>query len=949
MFHFTPTSSLHARLPAPAYRTAQPLTPRDRYLAAVAEAKSAEAEYLAADAAQREEARLLRQLEELKLRRQRDEELLLRSRYDRIPSYDPSTSRYHRSALDLPVRSYTEDRPVFEYDRLALVSRQLEDEERVRMAVAYRQQEERNQKEFHRQQAEEARILLALRRREEEEQRRTLLLRQQEEQRRRALEFRKLQQANVVRHSEVEDPEHILRLLFGDTSEAYVAHKEQNVSLSNPFSFHFSLTMLLCVQRLHRLPKHCYRPRREPHHKEETVVDLDKLLHAIFGHQRTAANEQQVTLFGFPAFIFITDWSSQKPIPAQRPSAQAEPRVAQQSVDIQQLLNHILGVQVQVAEKEQQVNLLLHQVRVSRLTAFIQESQASVFSQPKHEPHVPQGEGLQQMLNHFLGGEVNRVSEPKKEQVPAPQASSSQPPRTEGEEHQRLLNGVFGCQSPGRVDKKEEKALQSSACRSASQARRPEEGLQQILNLVLGGYPGVRVQMKDQEVILNAFYRAFSISDGLIQKSHAEPQPATTQPASIVTSLKQDLETRLNNDHSVEVRDTIQAILASLATPSASALTPSSANAPTQASAESKGKAKEVSFAPTVVTSKDVVQSMDEVRNFEAAFFALESDFVLPSQLDFATPSPSPASSDSESSTSRLAFTSRNHPVRYYEQALSALLGQLDSVESLGNEELRGRRKEVVGRVEKALEELERDVEGRWRLKVGKGASVQDDVTEPAAVNVPAVEPEPATQPATAMSWEEPSVHDYVEVTAARPPSSSERTADAEAVGTTPDDAPAPVVVEESNQNSSSTPADDFAHALSELDSISTPSDVDNSSAAEGSIGDTAVSVDGDEVSASQSTDDATEEPFQQDNAKQDDKAEADAVEPSASYPSTASSSVATIRPYDTVTTPAPETEAVDTFLLPASSEVPIKSKSQDAAAEEQDGDAGSDWSEVEA
>jgi hypothetical protein len=67
------------------------------------------------------------------------------------------------------------------------------------------------------------------------------------------------------------------------------------------------------------------------------------------------------------------------------------------------------------------------------------------------------------------------------------------------------------------------------------------------------------------------------------------------------------------------------------------------------------------------------------------------------------------ADSDSDSTIfleRRLTYTARNAPVRYYEHALSALLGQLDAIESSGSERVRERRKEVVGRVEKALEEV---------------------------------------------------------------------------------------------------------------------------------------------------------------------------------------------------------------------------------------------------
>ena len=57
-------------LPA-AYHPVQPLSPRDKYLAAVAEAEAARASYLADEAVRREEEALQQRLDELRARRQR--------------------------------------------------------------------------------------------------------------------------------------------------------------------------------------------------------------------------------------------------------------------------------------------------------------------------------------------------------------------------------------------------------------------------------------------------------------------------------------------------------------------------------------------------------------------------------------------------------------------------------------------------------------------------------------------------------------------------------------------------------------------------------------------------------------------------------------------------------------------------------------------------------------
>ncbi|KAK0233770.1 hypothetical protein IW262DRAFT_1332409 [Armillaria fumosa] len=179
----------------------------------------------------------------------------------------------------------------------------------------------------------------------------------------------------------------------------------------------------------------------------------------------------------------------------------------------------------------------------------------------------------------------------------------------------------------------------------------------------------------------------------------------------VESSLKAELEARLNNDQSNEIKDTIHAIFASL--------NDAHSNAP---SSSSKGKEKAHPISAKV--TKDVASSIEAVRNVDAALRTLQSEFVFPVQLDF-TPAQSPASSDSESSlTGRLAYTSCNAPVRYYEQSLSGLLAQLDSIESFGHEDLRKFRKSVVEAVESALEELEREVEGRWRSKTAKEAKV---------------------------------------------------------------------------------------------------------------------------------------------------------------------------------------------------------------------------------
>ncbi|KAJ6490430.1 hypothetical protein DFH09DRAFT_947863, partial [Mycena vulgaris] len=120
-------------------------------------------------------------------------------------------------------------------------------------------------------------------------------------------------------------------------------------------------------------------------------------------------------------------------------------------------------------------------------------------------------------------------------------------------------------------------------------------------------------------------------------------------------------------------------------------------------------------------------------------FHALSSEFVFPAQLDFSTSrtaSPN-RTAEPEPAVARLSYSAHNQPVRFYQQALSRLLAQLDEVDSFGDEGLRHARKEVVGRVESALDELERVIEARWRKFAGKEKEERKEVVSgPVSVSV---------------------------------------------------------------------------------------------------------------------------------------------------------------------------------------------------------------------
>lgn len=67
-------------------------------------------------------------------------------------------------------------------------------------------------------------------------------------------------------------------------------------------------------------------------------------------------------------------------------------------------------------------------------------------------------------------------------------------------------------------------------------------------------------------------------------------------------------------------------------------------------------------------------------------------------------------------------YTSNNRAVHAYENALNGLLERLDAVESQGDSEVRGRRKEVVREVERALRDIERRVEESRERSRERGA-----------------------------------------------------------------------------------------------------------------------------------------------------------------------------------------------------------------------------------
>ncbi|KAF8316302.1 hypothetical protein DL93DRAFT_766526 [Clavulina sp. PMI_390] len=116
--------------------------------------------------------------------------------------------------------------------------------------------------------------------------------------------------------------------------------------------------------------------------------------------------------------------------------------------------------------------------------------------------------------------------------------------------------------------------------------------------------------------------------------------------------------------------------------------------------------------------------AMGAIGAIESRFVNLTYDFKFPTNPDF-----SPTAS---SASSALLFTPTNAPVRAYEQSLTSLLTDLDAVDSQGDEDVRHARKELVKRVEAALESLDAVKAAAWAHFKG------EEVPAPVPASIPA-------------------------------------------------------------------------------------------------------------------------------------------------------------------------------------------------------------------
>ncbi|KAF9810130.1 hypothetical protein IEO21_07113 [Rhodonia placenta] len=135
--------------------------------------------------------------------------------------------------------------------------------------------------------------------------------------------------------------------------------------------------------------------------------------------------------------------------------------------------------------------------------------------------------------------------------------------------------------------------------------------------------------------------------------------------------------------------------------------------------------------------------SLGTIQEVEDALHALEASFVFPEHLDFSPHAASAASTPDQEprelgTQNGLMYTSSNRAVHAHEHALNGLLARLDAVDSRGDLEVRGRRKEVVNEIERALREIERRVEESRERGNAKANDVEADAKAAAVSASPA-------------------------------------------------------------------------------------------------------------------------------------------------------------------------------------------------------------------
>ncbi|KAJ7151516.1 hypothetical protein C8R46DRAFT_1357758 [Mycena filopes] len=731
--------------PTQSYRSSVPTNtnPREKYLAALAEAKAAEAEYLAAERLQQEEDALrtrLEQIQALKAPQQAPSH-----HYQPAPApFAPFQQQppFHQPYFHPQPQFATIPAPNNNHFDLEQLRAQIAAQERTKLLIeqeeeqrALKRDEEqraiRREKAL-RQEAQQAKNLEARRARLEALTQSALYPQAQKV--RFAVEAEEAPRRQCRPHAharpEFHDSVDITPFLTGrrqlPAQQAQPQQKQEEVQLEDLFGQLFGR-----VQQEKPIKKATPAPAPQPR-----AVGLEQLLQQVFGAEQvkqqapqpkpkaTPPAPQAVDLGEFLQHVF----GAKQAAPTPAPQSNTQEPAASQSIDLGELLQHVFGG----AQTEQ--------------AAAPAAPKAAPTPTPTQQPADVHTINLGELLQHVFGASgasqqtqagPSGTKQAAPTPAPAPAAQSTLTPTAKP-------------------------AAQSAPAPTPAPAAQPTHGFEQILNHFLGGNAGnaSAPNQVDMQQLMSMFL------GGPHAHSQAQPHqqastskvPETSSSSSANSTLKTELEAR--RTQSSEERDLEEAIRMSLA----EAQTAPAPASPTTAS--NKGK------APAPAPVKDASTSAAEVAAIDATFTALANEFVFPAELDFgsssrsasparsASPTPSSATNDSATSViARLSYSARNQPVRFYHQALSGLLGQLDAVESFGDEGVRKERKEVVGRVEGALDEVEKVVEARWRRVVGREERKEEKEEEAVVVSaedaseeeVPVVAAaEPTPEPAAA-------------------------------------------------------------------------------------------------------------------------------------------------------------------------------------------------------
>ncbi|KAH9922248.1 uncharacterized protein B0H18DRAFT_1212717 [Fomitopsis serialis] len=285
-----------------------------------------------------------------------------------------------------------------------------------------------------------------------------------------------------------------------------------------------------------------------------------------------------------------------------------------------------------------------------------------------------------------------------------------------------------------------------------------------------------------EEVPYQAPVASSSTTRGPPSSTSASPAPAVTssRPTS-GRSLKEALQQRVQNEEDLEIKESLNSLFTKLYGTPKAAPQPSTESATPSATTSAKFEDRAINertqsnfseASATGVPSHDGADlhrnsalppsaaakilalhrsrrarrtSLGAIQEIEDALHTLQASFAFPTQLDFS-PSADSENQKQLGAQNGLMYTSNNRAVHSYEHALNALLERLDAVDSRGDLEVRGRRKDVVREVENALKEVERRVEeSRERSREREGA--RTPLAEAPAAQEP--EPVPAVDPSS--------------------------------------------------------------------------------------------------------------------------------------------------------------------------------------------------------